>query len=91
MSGDPVSIPQADAELHPVIERITGHSVDIELLFWPITGPEGECCGGYLTVGSARLWLNPDHASNLAERVRAAIDQAVLSNFPSPTNQRSLS
>ena len=39
MSGDPVSIPQADAELHPVIERITGHSVDIELLFWPITGP----------------------------------------------------
>jgi len=40
MSGGPVSIPQADAELHPVIERITGHSVDIEFLFWPITGPE---------------------------------------------------
>ena len=32
-----------------------------------------------------------DHASNLAERVRAAIDQVVLSNFPSPTNRRSLS
>jgi hypothetical protein len=91
MSGGPVSIPQADAELHPVIERITGHSVDIEFLFWPITGPEGECCGGHLTVGSARIWLDPDHASNLADRVRAAIDQAVLSNFPSPANQRRLS
>ena len=57
----------------------------------PITGPEGECCGGYLTVGAARLWLDPDHASNLADRVRAAIDQVVLSNFPSPTQQRRLS
>jgi hypothetical protein len=91
MSGDPVPIPRADAELHPVIERISGHSVDIEFLFWPITGPEGECCGGYLTVGSARLWLDPDHASNLADRVRSAIDQAVLSNFPSSANQRRLS
>lgn len=91
MSGGPVSIPQADTELHPVIERITGHSVDIEFLFWPITGPEGECCGGYLTVGSTRLWLDPDHASNLADRVRSAIDQTVLSNLPSSTKRRSLS
>ena len=33
----------------------------------------------------------PDHASNLADRVRAAIDQAVLSEFPTTTNQRRLS
>ena len=91
MTGGPLSVPRADAELHPVIERIAGIFVDIELLYWPITGPEGECCGGYLTVGAARLWLDPDHASNLADRVRAAIDQVVLSNFPSPTQQRRLS
>ena len=91
MTGGPLSIPRANAELHPVIERIAGHSVDIELLYWPINSPEGECCGGFLTIGTARLWLDPDHASNLADRVRAAIDQVVLSNFPSPIQQRRLS
>lgn len=91
MTGGPHSVPRADVGLHPVIERISGHAVEIELLFWPITGPEGECCGGYLTVGSARLWLEPDHARNLSNRVRAAIDHAVLSKFPATSSQRSLS
>lgn len=91
MTGNPIRAPKADVELHPAIERLSGHSVEIELLFWPITGPEGECCGGYLAVGGHRLWLAPEHAQNLAERVRAAIDQAVLSNLPPISNRRSLS
>ena len=37
------------------------------------------------------MWLDPDNASNLADRVRVAIDQAVLREFPTPTNQRRLS
>ena len=91
MTGDPIPTPQPDTRLHPVFERITGHSVDFELLFSSVCGAEGECCGGYLVVGTARLWLSPDQANNLARRVRAAIDHAILSNFPSPLNQRSLS
>lgn len=37
------------------------------------------------------MWLDPDQAINIADRVRAAIDQAVVSNLPSPIQNRRLS
>ncbi len=37
------------------------------------------------------MWRVPHHACNLTDRFGAAIDHAVLSEFPAPTNQRRLS
>ena len=37
------------------------------------------------------MWLDPDHACNLTDRVRAGADQAVSSNFTAPVNQWRLS
>ena len=91
MIGDASPVLPGIAELRPAIERIAGHAVNFELLYWPIAGPDGECCGGYLNVGTAHLWLDADQAINIADRVRAAIDQAVVSNFPSPIQNRRLS
>lgn len=42
-------------------------------------------------VGTTRLWLNAEHASNLADRVRSAIDEAVISASPHPHTIRRLS
>lgn len=91
MSSEPLHRPRAIAELAPSLERIAGHAVAIELLNWPVGGPQGCCCGGYLTVGTTRLWLNAEHASNLADRVRSAIDEAVISASPHSHSIRRLS
>ena len=37
------------------------------------------------------MWRVLHHASDLTDRFGAAIDQAVSSEFPAPTNQRRLS
>jgi hypothetical protein len=64
------------------VDHIVGHSLHLELLLSPMSGPDGECCGGYLSAGSTRVWLDADHARNCAERARAAIDHALLGAFP---------
>lgn len=45
------------------------------------------CSGGILTVGDISVRLTCEHARNLADRARDAVDAAVISSLPVPTGR----
>jgi hypothetical protein len=55
-------------------ESLRGHFFQLYLYLLPV---DGELVGGALQYGQDRIALDPDHACQLAGRVRAAIDNAV--------------
>lgn len=45
------------------------------------------CSGGLLTIGDTSVRLSCEHARNLVERAREAIDATVLGSLPIPSGQ----
>ena len=66
-------------------DRISGAQFRLELF----RSGDDDCArdwnGGFLVSGSLRIQLSAEHASNLARRIRAAVDHTVcrsLNGFP---------
>lgn len=45
------------------------------------------CSGGLLTIGDTSVRLTCEHARNLADRARDAVDATVLGSLPVPTGR----
>ena len=60
-----------------VRDRIAGTQFRLELFRTPEADCSCDWSGGYLVSGSLRLRLSAEHASNLARRMRAVVDNTV--------------
>lgn len=62
----------------PIVrERITGSLFRLELFRTEDADCPSDWSGGFLVSGSLRIRLSAEHASNLARRMRAAVDNTV--------------
>ena len=78
---------QLPAKRPIVRERINGSQFRLELFRAEEDGSSNDWSGGFLVSGSLRIRLSSEHASNLARRLRAAVDNTVsrnLSGLPGP-------
>ena len=75
------------AELPIVRDRINGSQFRLELFRADEDCSPNDWSGGFLVSGTLRIRLSSEHASNLARRLRAAVDNTVsrnLSALPGP-------
>lgn len=64
-----------------VRDRIAGTQFRLELFRTADGDASCDWSGGYLVSGSLRVRLSAEHASNLARRMRAAVDNTVSRNL----------
>ena len=72
---------QLPAKRPIVRERINGSQFRLELFRAEEDGSQNDWSGGFLVSGSLRIRLSSEHASNLARRLRAAVDNTVGRNL----------
>ena len=75
----------ADATCHSAqrieVEYLRGHFFKLELFSFDGGLAESGVIGGALHFGTNRIALDPEHACQLADRVRAAIDNSVAGSI----------
>lgn len=59
------------------VESLRGHFFQLDLYWLERDGTESAIVGGSLRFGPDRLAIDAEHARQLADRVRAAIDSAI--------------
>ena len=72
---------RSPAERPIVRERINGSQFRLELFRADEDSSTNDWSGGFLVSGSLRVRLSSEHASNLARRLRAAVDNTVGRNL----------
>ena len=71
----------------PIVrERINGSQFRLELFRAEEDSSSNDWSGGFLVSGSLRVRLSSEHASNLAKRLRAAVDNTVSRNLSGLSN-----
>ncbi len=65
---------------------VRGDFSELDVYFNVHSNGSLRCCGGSLRMAGTTITLCPDHAANIAERMRHRIDEMLLGSIPGPVS-----